>query len=171
MGESEAAEDASTKFRIDVPDGDPLTRNATVMHRDHGPMHVDEIRVGSSYKRVTLTADMGPEALQMTGEDLCEEWGETIHADPAELDDGKTRYTKEFSSTDDEIEVTIEAAGPEDRTDPVMAHLHDQVVRALRAVENHEPPAECDGVYEIDWETIFGKLEEGKLEDYEDGDA
>lgn len=158
------------KFSIEVPDGEPLTRDDTVEHCEYGPMHVDSITVGTFRKNITLISELGPEALRMSGDDLREKWGDTIHADPAELRDGKTRYTKDFASEDGEVELTIEAAGPEDRTQPVMAHLHDQAVRVLKATEEHTPPAECEGVYEIDWGRIFEKLREGTLEDFEDGD-
>lgn len=151
-----------SKFKIEADEDTTLRRNDTVAHVEYGPMHVDQISISAHGKRARLMAELREDgmSIQLTEEEIQDAWGETLALDPFELDDGKTRYKKEFASKDAEIEITIKAAGPEDDTQPVMAHLHDQVIRVLQAVENQEPPEECEGMYDIDWDTIFSKNEE-----------
>jgi hypothetical protein len=97
----------------------------------------------------------------MTKEEIRDEWNETIATDPAKLHDPNTaRYSKALASKDDTIEIEIEVYGPEEDAEPVMAHLDDQAVRVLQALENGHPPEESEGKYTIDWEAIL-ELEEG----------
>jgi len=146
-----------SKFKIEVDEDTTLRRNDTVAHVEYGPMHVDQISISAHGKRVRLGSELREDrmSIELTEEDIQEEWGETLALDPFELDDGKTRYKKEFTSKDGEIEVALKAAGPEDDAQPIMTHLHDQVIRVLEAVENHQPPSECEGIYDIDWDAIF----------------
>jgi hypothetical protein len=150
-----------SKFKIEVDEETTLRRDDTVAHAEYGPMHVDQISISAHGKRARLESELREDrmSIELTEEDIQEAWGETLALDPFELDDGKTRYKKEFASKDGEIEVTLKAAGPEDDTQPVMAHLHDQVVRVLEGVENQQPPEECEGVYDIDWDAIFSEDE------------
>lgn len=156
-------QDASAEFSIEVNDDVTLSRDDTVSHADHGPMTVAQITISAFGKRARLESQMREDrmSIELSEEDLQDAWGETIASDPFELRDGDTvTHSKEFASKDDEIEVSIEVSAPEDDADPVMAHLHDQTVRVLKAVENQQPPEESEGVYEIDWQAIFA--EEGE---------
>jgi len=154
--------ETESKFQIEVDGETTLRRDDTVAHAEYGPMHVDQITISALGKRARLAADLREDgmSIELTEEEIQEQWGEMLALDPFALDDGKTRYKKEFASKDDEIEVTIKAAGPEDDVEPVMAHLHDQIVRVLQAVEDQKPPEECEGMYDIDWQAIFSEDEE-----------
>lgn len=148
-----------SKFEIEVDDETTLQRDDTVAHVEHGPMYVEQISISASAKRARLKAELSEDgmSIELTGDEIRERWGKTLAATPMELHDGKTRYEKSFASRDDEIEITIKAAGPEDDVQPVMAHLDDQAVRALQAMEDELPPEECEGRYQIDWEAIFAE--------------
>lgn len=155
------AQDTEGGFQIEVGEETTLRRDDTVAHAEYGPMHVDQITISPHSKRARLMAELREDrmSIELTEEEIQDGWGETLAADPFELDDGKTRYKKEFASKDDEIEVTIKAAGSEDDVQPVMAHLHDQVIRVLHAMENQRPPEECEGMYDIEWNAIFAEDE------------
>ena len=152
--------DTGSAFSIEVNDDVTLSRDDTVQHADHGPMVVDQVTVSALGKRARLESQMREDrmSIQLSEEDLKEAWGETIASDPFELRDGDTvTHSKEFSSKDDEIEVSIKVSGPEDDADPVMAHLHDQTVRVLQGLENGQAPSESEGVYKIDWDAILNE--------------
>ncbi|MFW5900485.1 MAG: hypothetical protein ACOCTH_01755 [Halodesulfurarchaeum sp.] len=154
--------ETESRFQIEVDEETTLRRNDTVAHAEYGPMHVDQISISAHGKRARLQAELREDrmSIELTEEEIQDGWGETLALDPFDLDDGKTRYKKEFASKDDEIEVTLKAAGPENDVQPVMAHLHDQTIRVLQAVENQQPPEECEGMYDIDWEAIFTEEDE-----------
>lgn len=147
------------RFQIEIDDETTLRRDDTLAHKKYGPMHVAGITISAFGKRARLQADMREDGLsiEMTEEEMQEAWGETLASTPMALDDGKTWYEKNFASKDDEIKVTLEAEGPEDDVQPVMAHLHDQTIRVLQAMENEKPPEDCEGMYEIDWDGIFAE--------------
>lgn len=155
----EAPGKTESKFKIEVDEETTLRRDDTIAHAEYGPMHVDQITISAHGKRARLMAELREDRLsiELTEEEIQGRWGETLAADPLKLDDGKTRYQKEFASKDDEIEVTLKAAGPEDDVQPVMAHLHDQAVCVLQAMESQKPPEECEGMYNIDWESILSE--------------
>lgn len=164
----------TSRFYIDVPGEETLTRGDAVEHREYGPMVVDGIRIGSSYKRVTLALEQGPESLQLTGEDVREARAETLHSNPAELYGGETRYTHEGISINGvAIEATITVEGtPDTAAEGVAAHIVNAAVRAMEAVRDGRPPSECAGTYDLDWETIIGNLNhDARLVDFAERDS
>lgn len=158
------------RFQIEVTDEVALGRNSTVEHAKWGPLEVDQVTISAHGKRARLKSPMREDGLsiELSGDEIREQWGETIAADPFELREGDvTSYTQDFSSTDEELQATIEVSGPEDRAEPVMAHLQDQTTRVLQAMEDQKPPEECDGRYDIDWGGIFADMDtEATLDDY-----
>jgi len=155
--------DTQSKFEIEVNDETTLRRDDTVAHKEHGPMHVEQITISAVNKRARLGAELREDgmSIELTEEEIQDAWGETLAADPFELrNDGHATYTNEFSSKDGKVEISLEVSGPEDNSEPVMAHLHDQSTRVLQALENREPPEDCEGMYDIDWESILS--EEGE---------
>lgn len=154
--------DAQSKFQIEVGDGSTLERDDPVAHSQHGPMTVERITISAVGKRARLQSELREDrmSIELTEEEIQEQWGETLAADPFEFDNKTTRYKNEFSSKDDEIEVTLEVSGPEDDAEPVMAHLHDQTIRVLQAMESGLMPSDCEGAFDIDWEAILA--EEGE---------
>ena len=157
--------DTQSRFEIEIDEETAISRDDMVEHVEHGPMFVDRISVGAGYKKAHLQSDRGPVGLELTDDQLRDEWGETVHFDPTKLyTPGHTRDENEFESTDGEVQVTISASGPEDRTEVVMCHMHDQVARVLESLEEGHPPDESKGVYKIDWEAILAdidRVEEG----------
>ncbi len=152
------------RFQIEVNDEVTLSRNSMVEHADHGAMTVDQISVGANYKRARLKSQMREDGLsiELTGEEIREQWGDTIAADPFELrEDGHASYEKYFSSSDERLQIEISVSGPKERAEPAMAHLDDQVYRVLEALEERKLPENCEGRFDIDWETIFEKVHGG----------
>jgi hypothetical protein len=156
--------ETETKFEIEVDDETTLRRDDTVEHAEHGPMHVDSIRVGPYHKTAELKSEIGPIGLELTDEDLQEQWGETLHSDPAELYDKGTRRVENngISVENSNIEVSVKAEGtPGDDVEAVQMHAIDQIVRGLQAMRDEKPPSECEGAeFAIDWETVFEDEEE-----------
>lgn len=148
-----------SRFAIDVTDEITLSRDDTIAHVEHGPMHVEQITISATgTKRARLGAELREDrmSIELTDEEIRDRWGEVLALDPFALDDGRARYSKSFASSDDEIEVTVKVSGPEADAQPVMAHLDDQANRVLEAIETEQPPEECQGRYNIDWPAIFG---------------
>lgn len=145
------------RFQIEVNDEVTLARDDLVAHIDHGPMHVEQISVGPSTKYARIKSDTREDgmSIELSGDQIRDQWGKTIASDPFELRDDSARYENSFTSKDDKISIDIEVSGPEDEAEPVMAHLHDQTVRVLQAFENGEPPKECHGAFTIDWGSIL----------------
>lgn len=174
-GSSEDLEGATDRFTVELPDGGVLSSGDGVEHREWGPMEVEKVSISAVGKRVRLKSVMRKDGLSigLTEDELCEEWGETVAADPTELyDGGATTYEHNFGSKDGEVQITISVAGPEDRAEPVAAHLDDQAVRVLQAFENGRPPEEMGGKYRIDWGSVFEKIDgvpaNRSLEDFDD---
>jgi hypothetical protein len=156
--------ETESKFEIEVDDETTLQRDSMVEHAEHGPMRVDSIRVGAYNKTAELKSELGPIGLELTEEDLQEEWGETIHSDPAELYEKGTRRVENngISVDDSDIEVSVKAAGvPGGHVEAVQMHAVDQIIRALQAVRDGKPPEECEGAeFRIDWETVLESEED-----------
>jgi len=146
-----------SRFDVEVTDEVTLSKRDTVEHADHGPMSVDQVSIGPTFKRIRLQSQIREDGLsiELTEDELRDAWGETIHIDPMQVHDaGTASFSKEFSSRDDAIDISIEVSGPQDDAEPVMAHLDDQAVRVLQAMEKKTAPEECDGRYNIDWEGV-----------------
>lgn len=165
---------SASEFQIELPEEGALTKGDVVVHADYGPMLVDELRVGPNYKRVTLASELGPEALQLTGEELRDAWGETLAGDPAVLHNGETRYTHDtitIEGVNIDVSLTVEGK-PEPAAEAVDAHIVDAAARGLEAIRDGKPPSECEGAYEIDWDTILDNIDrDATLADFEDGDS
>lgn len=149
-----------SRFDVEVTDETTLSKRDTVEHADHGPMSVEQVSIGPTYKRIRLQSQIREDGLsiELTEDELRDAWGEKIHTDPMEVHDaGTVSYSKALASKDDAIEISIEVSGPEDNAEPVMAHLDDQAVRALKAMEHEKAPEDCEGKYEIDWERIHSE--------------
>jgi hypothetical protein len=160
-----ASEENSTgKFEVRVTDDIRLDRDSMVEHVEYGPMHVDRVTYSPTTKRVELKSELGPEGLTLTADELRERWGETLHTDPAELYNGSQRVTFEgITTSDGDVSADLSVAGTSDYVELVAMHVKDQAVRAMQAVDEERPPAECDGIgVEIDWERAFA--EEGEDE-------
>jgi len=146
------------KFAVEVNEEVTLRRDSMVEHAEHGPMRVDSIRVGPHSKTVEFKSEMGPVGLDLSAEDIREQWGETIAQDPFDLHEpGTAKISNSGISVEgSEIEVDITVSGPEDDAEMVHMHSVDQIVRALQGVRDEKPPWESEGGgYEIDWETVF----------------
>jgi hypothetical protein len=165
---------SAEKFAIDLPDGDPLSKGDLVEHREHGPMHVDDIRVGPYRKNVMLVSELGPSALKLSGDDIREQWGESIHTDPEQLYDDSMRVSREGVSVEDldiSVDITIDGS-PEWAMQAVDAHILDAAVSALEAVRDGNPPTESEGVYDIDWDAVLENHDgDMTLREFEDGDS
>jgi hypothetical protein len=149
-----------SRFDVEVTDEVTLSKRDTVEHAEYGPMSVDQVSIGPTHKRIRLQSQIREDGLsiELTDDELRDAWGETIHTDPMEVHDrGTASYSKSFESEDEGIEISIEVSGPKDGAEPAMAHLHDQTVRVLKAVEDETTPAETEGVYEIDWESVHAE--------------
>jgi hypothetical protein len=163
MSETHTSDTDVDKFEIAVTDDVTLARDDMVAHKEHGPMVVDRITISAIGKRARLQSEAREDrmSIELSADELREQWGERIGSDPFEIHDENTaQYSKAFSSKDQEIKIDIEVSGPEDRAEPIMAHLDDSAIRALQAFEEEQPPSECEGRYEIDWENIFEKTSE-----------
>lgn len=145
------------RFEIDVNDEVTLSRGDLLAHAEHGAMVVDQITISAIGKRARLRCEERTDgmSIELSEEEIRETWGDTLGSDPFEVQPETPRYSNEFASKDDEVEISIEVTGPEDRAEPVMAHLHDQTISVLRAFENGIPPEETEGTYEFDWEAIL----------------
>jgi hypothetical protein len=165
---------SAEKFAIDVPDGEPLSKGDLVEHREHGPMHINEITVGPYRKRVTLISELGPNALQLSDDNIREAWGETIHTDLEELYSDSMRVSREGVSVDDldiSVDITIDGS-PEWAIQAVDAHVVDAAVRAMEAVRDGHPPEDSEGAIELEWDTVLeNHHDEPTLADFEDGDS
>lgn len=151
------------KFEIEIDDETTLRRGDMVDHVEHGPMQVDGILVGAHHKTAELKSELGPIGLDLTDDDLREQWGETLHTNPEELrEPGHARFENQGISVDGaDIEVTVTTSGqPQDDAEAAHMHAVDQVVRALQAVRDETPPADCEGAgVSLDWDTIFADEE------------
>lgn len=150
------ADDRDDKFAIDIEEGETLHRDDIVEHREYGPMHVSGITVGPFEKRAELKSEMGPEALQLSEDEVREQWGETIHFDPAELHEPGTVRLEHtgisVEGVDVEVDLMVQGA-PQKDAESIDMHAVDQIVKAMQAVRNESQPDECEGAgYEIDWE-------------------
>lgn len=160
MTETQDSDDVG-QFQIELPDGGVLTQNGMVEHIDYGPMHVDQITYSPRAKRVRLQSEMGPQGIKLTGEELREQWGETISDDPIELHENNPRINfngLHLPDSDLSVEVDVEVSGDdEDNVEAVAMHAKDQIVRAMQAIDESGDPAEMEGIgIEMDWETILG---------------
>lgn len=147
-----------TEFQVEVTDEVTLSRDSMVEHVDHGPMRVSSVRVGPYEKTVELKSEMGPIGLELSDDEIREQWGETIAQDPFELrDPGTARVTTNgISAPDSDVVVSVTTEGPQDDAEAVHTHAKDQIVRAIQAVRDEQPPEECDGAgVDIQWEKIF----------------
>lgn len=151
--------ESQSRFEIEIDEEISIGRDDIVAHSEHGPMVVDRITIGTHGKRARLMAELREDrmSVELTGDEIREAWGETLALDPFELTDVKTKFSQDLASKDGEIEITLKVAGPEEDAEPVMAHLHDQAVRVLGAIENQKPPEECDGSFNINWDGIFSE--------------
>jgi len=153
------------KFTIEIDEETTLRRDDMVEHVEHGPMYVDSIVVGPSTKTAELKSELGPLGLDLTAEELREQWGETVHADPFELGEpGSARFESSGISVDGSaIKVSITTHGaPQKDAECVHMHAKNQIVRGLQAVAEGQPPEECEGPgFAVDWEHFF---EEGSDE-------
>lgn len=145
-----------SKFQIEVDEQTSIARNDMVEHAEHGPMRVNRIAVSAIGKRARLQSELNPVGLELSEEELREQWGETIHCDPAEIHDPNTaRFSRSGIATEGvDIEVDIETSGsPQTEAELVHMHAIDQIQRALQAVANGSEPSECEGIrINIDWE-------------------
>ena len=135
------------KFTVEVSNEHSLRRDSTVEHKEHGPMSVDSVRVGPSHKTMLLKSELGPEALELSGNEIRDAWGETIHVDPMELYSGETRVGTEgisIEGVDVEASMTVEGK-PERAVELAYIHAKDEFVRALQAFETGAMPADCEG--------------------------
>lgn len=158
MGGAYLMSETSDKFEIETGDGETLTRNSTIEHADHGPMHVDRITIGPYGKRVQLQAELSNVGLKLSEEEVQEEWGETLAADPFELHEpGTASFESESISVEDsDIELTLKTEGPEADAEVVHVHTVDQIVRALQALRDEQHPDECDGAdIGVVWDDIL----------------
>lgn len=157
--------ETTDKFEIDTGDDTTLTRDSMVEHAEHGPMHVDRITIGPYGKRVQLQAELSSVGLKLSEEEVQEEWGETIAADPFELHEPGTEKIESSSISVDgsDIELSLTTEGPEEDAETVHMHAVDQIARALQAVRDGEHPDECDGAdFAIDWDK---RLDLGEVSD------
>jgi hypothetical protein len=153
---------SDARFEISVDGDTSIDRDDMVEHREHGPMHVDQITIGPRGKKVELKAELSNIGLTLTGDELREQWGETIHFDPIQLhDDGSIRVECTGISGEGvnvEVDLTTEG-GPERAAEVVHMYAKDAAVRALKAIESRQPAPECDGVVTIEWDTVFDNLD------------
>lgn len=144
------------KFEIDLPDPDvaPLSRNDTITHIEHGPMRVDQIRCGGSTKTLSLVSELGPEAFQLSADELREKWGEEFALDPAEIREPRVGLEGiTVQGVDAEVAVTV-SGEDEDAVETVAMYLHDRAVRALRAVAEDDHPDSVDGCgIDVPWQS------------------
>lgn len=150
--------EVTPKFEIEIDEETTLHRDHMVEHIEHGPMRVESIAVGPYHKTAKLKSEVSPLGLELTDEQLREQWGETISDDPFELhDSGIARFENTGISVEGcDIEVDLTVNGPEKDAERVTMHAVDQIVRCLQAVSEDQPPSECEGAgYSIDWEGIF----------------
>jgi hypothetical protein len=148
------------KFEIELPNGEILTRDAMLEHIDYGPMYVDQITYSPHAKRVQLQSELGPQGLELTANEVREQWGETIHDDPIELHENNPSVAfngLRLADSDLCVEVDVSVTGDdEDNVEAVAMYAKDQVVRAMQAVDQGKPPGETEGIgVEFDWDKIL----------------
>jgi hypothetical protein len=145
------------KFEIALPDGESLRTGDTVTHAEFGPMAVENIVYAGSYKEVTLVSELGPEALELTGDELRGRWGETIADDPLAIQTPTVEYEGiSLPDADHALAVDLSVTGDEmDALEPLAVYTHDRIVRAMQALDRGAHPDDCEGIeIDIDWETI-----------------
>jgi len=146
------------KFEIEINEKITLHRGSIIEHIDHGPMRIDSILAGPHHKTADLKSELSPHGLELTGDELREQWSETIAQDPADLHDpGTARFQNTgVSAEGSDIEVDLTVKGPEKDAETVLIHTVDQTVRAIQAVRDENPPSDCEGAgFGINWETRF----------------
>jgi len=143
----------SDRFAVELPDGESLSKGATVEHVEHGPMIVEQITVGPSSKRVRFRAELGPEGLTLTGDEVRERWGETLHDDPQEIATPRVAFEgiglPEWASP--EADLTVSGADMEP-VELVAMHARAEIVRAMEAVAEGIHPDEVDVGATVNWE-------------------
>ena len=151
------------KFSIEVTEDHRLESGSTVAHKEHGPMIVDQVRVGPHHKTALLESELGPEALKLSGEELRQMWGETIHIDPMEIQEPTVSFGG-ISVEGQEIEVELCVSGNTDfeSIERVAIHARDQVVRAMEAERDHSRPEYCEGTgVTVDWDALIESVQDG----------
>lgn len=157
--------DAETKFEIEVNDEVTLARDSMIYHAEHGPMRVDSIIVSGHGNRAELKSEAGPVGLELSGDEIREQWGETMGDDPFDIHDaGSARFeNREITVEGSDIEVTIRTEGPEQQAEVAHNHAIDQIVSGLQAVRDGTEPSECEGApFEIDWKTALDNGGDGE---------
>lgn len=153
----------NSKFEVKLPgDREPIAKGAMIEHKEHGPMVVDQIVVGTHHKTVQLQSELSDIGLKLTDDQLREQWGKQLAADPAELWDGEVRLAAEGITTDDAaitVDITTEGK-PEQDAEMVHLYAKDAAVRALRALDSGCIPAEVEGPIQFDWEQFYDRDEE-----------
>jgi len=143
----------SDPFAVELPDGDSIETGHVIEHVEYGPMVVDEVRLGSKYKRVRLQAELGPEGLTLTGDEVRERWGKTLHDDPQEIATPRVGFEgiglPERASP--EADLTVSGADMEP-VELVAMHARAEIVRAMEAVAQGIHPDEVDVGATVDWE-------------------
>jgi hypothetical protein len=55
-----------------------------------------------------------------------------------------------------DVQATIEVEGPEDDAEKVKMHAHDELVKAMQAVDEQEHPDDCDGLmFGVNWDKVL----------------
>jgi hypothetical protein len=165
MSTEDSHSDEVGKFQIELPDGGVLTKDSMVEHIEHGPMYVDNITYSPHAKRVQLQSEMSPQGIKLTGEDIREQWNETISDDPFKLHENNPRTEMNglhLPDSDLGIEVDVAISGDdEDNVEAVAMHAKDQIVRVMQAIEAGEVPEDMAGTgIDFDWDTILEDSDE-----------
>lgn len=84
----QAADDPDgSAFDVELPDGSVLGTDATLEHTHYGALTVSTRRRTPSHTKILFRIEGAEDRLfvEFTGEEIREQWGETIHDDPAVL--------------------------------------------------------------------------------------
>jgi len=149
-------------FAIDI-EGHTLQSGSTLAHEEYGPMVIDHIQVGSSQKTALLTAELGPEALECSAEELRSMWGETIHVDPMAIQQPAVTFGGlSVAGLDIEAELSVSGDTDFERVERVAVHAREQLVRAMQAARDHSRPEYCEGTAaSVDWDAVLDADTEG----------
>lgn len=149
--------ESTTKFEVEIDEETTLRSDDLVEHVEYGPMVVSGIRVGPFQKTVGLKSELGPEGLELSDEEIREQWGERLHDDPVELYEDTFRASNEGISVDGlDVEMSISTEGDQDVAELAHMHVLDEAVRALQALRDECDPNQADGAgFAVDWEGLF----------------
>ena len=61
--------------------------------------------------------------------------------------------TEDITAPDLDVEIDLTVRGPEDEAETVHMHAHDEIVKALQAINTEQNPDACAGLpWDIDFE-------------------